>query len=261
LRVLITNDDGVHAPGITALARAVVGAGYDCIVVAPAEEYSGAGAAIGPVRLDEPLEYDTLSVEGLEDVPVYGIPGPPALCVILARLGGFGAGPDVVVSGINPGNNTGRSLLHSGTVGAALTGAGFGVSGLAVSIDTAIPLDDTEPPHWETATSVALRALEWLVAAPGKATLNINVPNVAVADLKGVRLARLAPFGMVRTSLVEAGEGRLQFEWQVTDEDVAPDTDTGLVRAGYAAITPIVGPRAVGDESLIGLVDPPAADD
>lgn len=228
------------------MARAVAGAGYDTVVVAPKDEYSGSGAAIGPVQVGQTLEYDTIEVPGLEDVPVYGLDGPPALCVVLARIGGFGTPPDVVVSGINPGNNTGRSLLHSGTVGAAMTAASFGASGLAVSIgspDQGAP----DEPHWLTAATVGVIALEWLLTQSKRTVLNVNVPNLALEEVRGVRLARLAPFGTVRTALVEAGEGRLQIELRATEEQLAPDTDTALVLAGYVAVTPVVGPRAVED--------------
>jgi 5'-nucleotidase len=244
VRVLVTNDDGVHAPGITALAKAIAAAGYETLVVAPKEDSSGSGAAIGPVHVGQSLEYDTLSVAGLEDVPVYGIDGPPALCVLLSRIGGFGTPPDVVVSGINPGNNTGRSILHSGTVGAAMTAASFGVSGLAVSIGSA----SEDEPLWDTACAFGVAALEWLVGAPSKTILNVNVPNIPMADVAGVRLARLAPFGTVRTAIVQSGEGRLDVELRATEDQLDPDTDTALVLAGYVAVTPLVGPRAAGDE-------------
>lgn len=245
MRVLVTNDDGVHSPGITALARAVAEAGYDVVVVAPKDDYSGAGAALGPVHVGQSIEYDTLSVPGLEDVPVYGLDGPPALCVLLARIGGFGDPPDVVLSGINPGNNTGRSVLHSGTVGAAMTAAGFGASGMAVSIGGA---DDGETIHWDTACDFAVAGLGWLVEAPVKTILNLNVPNIPRDDVAGVRQARLAPFGTVRTAIVQSGEGRLDVELRATEEALDPDTDTALVLAGYVAVTPLVGPRAAGDE-------------
>ena len=256
-RVLVTNDDGVHAPGITALAKAIAGAGYETVVVAPKGEASGSGAALGPVAIGNTLEYDTLTVEGLEDVPVFGLEGPPALCVLLARMGGFGDPPDVVVSGINPGNNTGRAVLHSGTVGAALTAAGFGVSGLAVSIDHG---DDI---YWDTACSFAVSALDWLVEAPAKTILNVNVPNVPLGDVAGVRLARLATFGTVRTTIVNSSEGRMELELRPTEEELEPDTDTALVLAGYVAVTSLIGVRAAGDEldvvdRLAGLIQPEA---
>jgi 5'-nucleotidase len=244
VRVLVTNDDGVHSPGITALARAVAEAGYEVVVVAPKEDFSGSGAALGPVHVGRSISFDTLDVPGLEEVPVHGLDGPPALCVLLARIGGFGDPPDVVLSGINPGNNTGRSVLHSGTVGAAMTAASFGVSGMAVSIGAT----EGEDVLWVTACDFAVAALEWLVEAPVKTILNLNVPNLPRDDVAGVRLARLAPFGTVRTAIVQSGEGRLDVELRATEEVLEPDTDTALVLAGYVAMTPLVGPRAAGDE-------------
>lgn len=243
----------------------MAGAGYEVVVVAPKDDFSGSGAAIGPVHVGQSIEFDTLSVPGLEDVPVYGVDGPPALCVLLARIGGFGPPADVVVSGVNPGNNTGRSILHSGTVGAAMTASSFGVSGLAVSIGAT----EGAPILWDTACAYAVRALDWLVEAPVRTILNLNVPNIAAGDVAGVRLARLAPFGTVRTALVQSGEGRLDVELRATEDVLDPDTDTALVLAGFVAVTPLMGPRAATDEvggvdvvdRLAGLVDPVQPED
>ena len=137
MRILITNDDGVFAPGIAALARglhAAFGAEHELVVVAPLTDHSGAGAAVGPVYERESIPYEHVDIPGLADVPTYGIDGSPALAVILGCIEGFGDRPDMIVSGINHGINAGRSALHSGTVGATLTGAQFGIRGLAVSI-------------------------------------------------------------------------------------------------------------------------------
>jgi 5'-nucleotidase len=153
-----------------------------------------------------------------------------------ARLGGLGPVPDLVVSGINPGPNTGRSVLHSGTVGAALTGANFGVSGLAVSIGVG------EPYEWSTAAALAMGALGWLLDQPAKTVVNLNVPNLPLSEVKGVRLASLAPFGTVRAALVEAqGGGGLQMELAEHDQELPVGSDTALVRAGYAAVTLLQG--------------------
>jgi 5'-nucleotidase len=234
------------------------------VVVAPSSERSGSGAGIGPIHMGDALEYETLSFDGL-DVPAYAMDAMPALCVLTARLGGFGPPPDVVVSGINPGPNTGRAVLHSGTVGAALTAANVGLRGLAVSIGVG------EPMLWETAGTLAVAALDWLLESRPRTILNLNVPNLPLADLAGVRLARLAPFGTVRAALVESapGSSKVQIQLQETEEQLDPDTDTALVNAGFAAITSLVGPRAAGDEpdvaerleealaSLVGPRTPP----
>lgn len=237
-RILVTNDDGVDAPGIAALARALDRAGYDVLVAAPLDDRSGSGAAIGDLQPGGSIRTERRRLPGLEHIEVHGVEGPPALAVLAARLGGFGAAPDLVVSGINPGNNTGRATLHSGTVGAALTGANLGVSGLAVSVGWA------QAPHFDTAGHVAVAALGWLVDAPTRTVLNLNVPDVALADLRGVRWAELAPFGTVRAALASSGDGALEIELREHGVVLPPDSDTALVGAGYAAVTPIVGIRA-----------------
>ena len=237
MRVLVTNDDGVYAPGIAALARAAVDAGHDVVVAAPLDDRSGSGAGIGPTRAGEHITYEAVTVAGLEDTPTFGIEGPPALAVMVARLGAFGDPPELVLSGVNPGPNTGRATLHSGTVGAALTAANFGISGVAVSIGTGDHI------LWDTATRLALLAIDWIASGGSRVVLNINVPNVPVDQLAGVRRARLAPFGTVRAALADAGHGRLQIEFRDTSERLAPDTDTALVMAGFAAVTPLRGIR------------------
>jgi 5'-nucleotidase len=137
--------------------------------------------------------------------------------------------------------------MHSGTVGAALTAANFGLSGLAVSIGTGAPL------HLEAAATVAEAALDWLATAPVGTVLNVNVPNRPVGQLRGVRWGRLAPFGTVRAALGERRDGRLQLELRDTEHELDPDTDTALVRAGWVSVTALVGVRAADE------VDAPAA--
>ena len=238
MRLLVTNDDGIHAPGILALARAMVTTGHDVVVAAPLDDMSGSGAAIGRIHADETIDVEEVELAGLEGVPCFGVDGPPALAVMTARLGGFGPPPDVVVSGINPGPNTGRATLHSGTVGAALTGANFGVSGIAVSVDVG------DEYLWDTPAAFAVAGLEWLLAQEGRTVLNVNVPNVPLAEVQGVRWARLAPFGTVRAALVESQGGGLQMELAEHGEQLPDDTDTALVKAGFVAVTTLVGIRA-----------------
>ena len=120
------------------------------MVVAPLVDHSGAGAAVGPVYERESIPYRVGGDPRPCHVPTFGIEGPPALAVILACIEGFGPRPDLVVSGINHGINAGRSALHSGTVGATLTGAQFGVRGLAVSIAWG-----EDPVPWETPVALA----------------------------------------------------------------------------------------------------------
>ena len=249
MRLLVTNDDGVTAPGIRHLAVALAAAGHDLVVAAPQVDMSGSGAALGRLHVDEHIDVETYELPGLAGVPTFGVEGPPALAVLAARLGGFGPPPDLVVSGINPGANTGRATLHSGTVGAALTAANFGVSALAVS------LEPGETMQWDTAAALAVDGVAWLASAPERTVLNVNVPDRPVAELAGVRWATLAPFGTVRAAIAEADIpegaavgtlGRLQMELRETGEVLPSDSDTALVLAGFAAITELVGIRAAG---------------
>jgi 5'-nucleotidase len=270
MKVLVTNDDGVESPGLHALTRALVDAGRDVIVVAPDRDMSGSSAAIGQIHIDEHIDAERIELPGLAEVPAYAVDGPPGLCVLAARLGGFGERPDIVGSGINPGCNTGRAVLHSGTVGAALTAANFGSRGLAVSLDVpSRPVDERDgvadgggprrrrgPRNWGTAAGVAVAALDWLVSAPDGTVLNLNVPDLPAEQVAGARAATLAPFGTVRSSVVEpaADGGRLQMELRPTTVELPPDCDTALVAAGYVAVSAITGIQ-LDDADVSGVLD------
>jgi 5'-nucleotidase len=252
LRILVTNDDGVRAPGIGALARVAVASGHDVVVVAPLVDYSGAGAAVGPVHSRDGVDYETHVIEWLDGIPTYGIDGPPALAAILACVGGFGARPDLVLSGINHGANVGRSAMHSGTIGAALTAAHFGLRAVAVSIRWG---DDPVP--WETPATLAGQLIPVLADAPPGTTLNLNVPNVALADLRGLRHGRLSRGGTIRSAVHDTGDAgarphvslppgpsgtlRLDLSPPWHGPLVEPDTDAGLLARGYASLTALVG--------------------
>jgi 5'-nucleotidase len=139
--------------------------------------------------------------------------------------------------------------MHSGTVGAALTAANFGLSGLAVSMGTG------EPSHLDTAALVAVGALGWLRRAPRRTVLNLNVPNLPLDELRGVRQARLAPFGTVRAALGDQGDGRVQVELRDTEHELDPDTDTALVLAGYVTVTALVGIRAIEETGAPAAIE------
>jgi len=234
MRILITNDDGIESEGLHVLARTIAKAGHDAVVVAPDSDRSGVGAALGLVHADQHLDAKRVEVADL-DVPAYALDGPPGMCVVAARLGAFGDPPDLVVSGINAGLNTGRSILHSGTVGAALTAQNFGISGLAVSVAP----DDRGQWPWAVAAEIAVDVLDRFADAPARTVINLNVPGRA--PVLGVRWARLAAFGAARAAIAETPDGRLQFELQATGATPAPDSDQGTVEAGYASITTIIG--------------------
>lgn len=268
MRILITNDDGVKAPGLATLARSVAkwitegpeGEVREAIVVAPHTNYSGMSAAVGDVFSYPNIKYRRHPIDGAESLTAYALEAPPALCAILGAVGSFDFQPDVILSGINAGANVGRSVLHSGTVGAILTGAQLGLSGLAVSVQWG------EDVHYDTAAEVAIEVLQELLNAPTRTLLNLNVPNLPASGLKGVRRGRVSGAGIVKSAspsmagekLGDEGELSLRLGaatpqlGDVSDEDA--DEDGALLAAGYASLTPLRGPHEDSDPALDGLV-------
>jgi len=262
MRILVTNDDGIFAPGIAALARGLAStyAGlHQVLVVAPLVDHSGASAAVGRVYERESIPYQRVDLPGLADVPTYGIDGSPALATILACIEGFGPRPDLVVSGINLGINAGRSVLHSGTVGATLTGAQFGISGLAVSIAWSV-----DPVPWETPVQLATGIVPALAAMPAATVLNLNVPSVAAAELRGLRHGSVGRVGLIRSVRPEPGDGPVQgvpidptsgtislvlrgtdaeADRLVERAELEPGSDAALLAQGWATLTPLHGVR------------------
>lgn len=233
LRALVTNDDGVDSPGIVHLAQAAVAAGLDVTLVAPKSEHSGTSAALTAVQAEGRIVVEERSLHGLDGVPAYAVAGAPGFIVLIAQRGAFGAAPDIVLSGINRGANTGNAIIHSGTVGATLTAGTYGMRGLAVSIASATPV------HWGSAAEVARRVLPALIDAREALVLNLNVPDVELADVRGVRRAPLARFGAVQTTLAEVGKGYVRLGVSEKQPELDPDSDAALLAAGYATLTPL----------------------
>ncbi|MBQ1062407.1 5'/3'-nucleotidase SurE [Micromonospora sp. C41] len=258
-RVLVTNDDGVHAPGIRALARAAYERGLNVVVAAPQHEASGMSAALSAVTEDGRLVFGETELDDLPDVPAYAVAASPAYIAVLAGLGVFGPVPDLLLSGINRGANAGHAVLHSGTVGAALTAGNNGIRALAVSLDVLTPaaasagsggaaiavLDsvDDESRHWATAAELAATLLPWLAEADPGTVLNLNVPDLPADQVAGLRQATLAPFGQVQVSVAERGEGFVRTAVEENAVRAVPGTDIAWLADGYAAVTAI---RALG---------------
>jgi 5'-nucleotidase len=240
MRILVTNDDGVESPGIMALALVLHDAGHDVIVVAPSSERSGSSAAIGPLHRNTSIPVVEHAWETAAGVPVLAVDAPPATAVYGACLGGFGPVPDLVASGVNPGANTGHLVLHSGTVGAALTAAGLGVPGLAVSAKSPATSDGEGAYEWDTAARFALAALPWVaMASTPPRVLNLNVPNRRFGDVLGVREARLAPYGTVWAASADHTGGELLLDFRGNDVAPDPGTDLAVLEAGYCSVTPL----------------------
>ena len=264
MRILVTNDDGIAAPGLAALVasihrwcgRAAPGA-RELVVVAPETNHSGSGASVGEVYRRSSVAYRRHRYAGHEDVDAFALDASPALCVLVGSLGGIGARPDVVVAGINAGVNVGRSVLHSGTVGAILAGSQLGLSGLAVSIQW------VEDAPYEVAADVAVEVLDQLVGAPPRTLLNLNVPALSRGALRGVRRGRISTAGIVKSAgddgparLAEEGEITLRLGSAVPSlgdvSDEEPEDDGALVAAGFASLTPL---RSVHEDTDTGADD------
>jgi len=248
MRILLTNDDGIDSVGLHVLARAMRSFG-DVIIIAPDKEYSGAGAALGALHLMKP-EVQKVHVEGIDES--WSVSGPPALCVMFARLGAFGEPFDLVVSGINPGANVGRSVYHSGTIGACLSGRNGGLSGVAVSqAVTGFGIEGQGwdemliGQKWHTAAAVAASFVEGLVAdmPVDPVVVNINVPNLEVDEIAGWRHAAVGvePPRRMSMATLEPKEGHdsafhVRMEWGEA-VDLPEHTDGAIVEAGYVSLS------------------------
>ena len=182
---------------------------------------------------------------------VLAVNATPALICRSALQGRFGQSPDIVLSGINRGANTGRAILHSGTVGAALTAYNQRRPALAISLAVMGPEGPTGS-HWATAAVIAGRLLEWLTNEMRPIVLNCNVPNVPRDQLRGLRVGRLAPVGTSQTSVTEqSGDavpvtvGAVEDATNGPDDPPeptpwAPQTDAALLQDGYACVTAVI---------------------
>ena len=256
-RILVTNDDGIDSAGLHSLARAATALG-DVVVVAPDTEYSGAGAALGPLHLSQPDVHEA-HIDGIAEA--WAVSGPPALCVYYARLGAFDGDFDLVLSGINPGANVGRSVQHSGTVGAALTAFSGGIPGVAVSqsvrgaaVEGQAVGEGLDGQQWETAATVGVTVACAVLGGPATA-VNVNVPNLALEELAGWRPTVLAPapsrgIGEVQLTPKEGVPGSYTVKLGWGDaQDLPADTDGGALRQGFVSVS-VLSPLSAQDPSL-----------
>lgn len=233
-RVLVTNDDGIDSPGLWALAAAAGAHGFEVTVAAPAVQYSGASASILGAEENGRITFERRELEQLPGVTAFAVQAAPALIALVAAHRAFGPEPDLVLSGINRGANVGRAILHSGTVGAALTGGVNGARGLAVSLD--VGMDPLEC-YWEVALPHVDALISLLLEEPVGTVYNLNVPNVATGGAE-LREGPLAAFGIVQATTLGTGDDtRLSVADPPADQ--APGTDAALLDAGYATVTSI----------------------
>jgi 5'-nucleotidase len=174
-------------------------------VAAPHVDSSGVGASILSVREQGSTRLHRHALPDLVDVPAFGVEGHPAYIVHAAGRGWLDPVPDLVLSGANIGANTGRSVLHSGTVGAALAASLHGWRALAISLDTGPRIP--EHPNWASIGAVLPEVLDLLLASEEGTVLNVNVPDRPAADLGPLREATLAAFGTVQIRVDERADG------------------------------------------------------
>ena len=187
MQILLTNDDGIYAPGLAALERALVELGDVC-VVAPATEQSGVGHSI---TFLSPLICKAVYEGGGEVQRGWAVEGSPADCVKIGVFEFCPRRPDLIVSGINGGLNAGINVLYSGTVAAATEGAFFGITSVAVS------LEYDEHAQFDRAAQLAVRLIRQLLdqKGPSPSLFNINIPTAATRSEAEVRIV---PMGLER---------------------------------------------------------------
>ncbi|MBS3895787.1 5'/3'-nucleotidase SurE [Silanimonas sp.] len=231
MRVLVSNDDGVDAPGIQALAAGLRAAGHDVTVVAPDRDRSGASNSL---TLDAPIRARTL------DARTISVAGTPTDCVHLALAGLLDRQPDIVVSGINNAANLGDDVIYSGTVAAAMEGRFLGLPAIAMSLVTA----DHQGRHFDTAARVAVELIARLLAEPLPADtiLNVNVPDRPWAAITGYEVTRLGHRHRAEPCVPQI-DPRGRPVWWIgpagPEQDAGPGTDFDAIRRGCVSITPI----------------------
>ena len=231
MRVLVSNDDGVDAPGIRYLADGLRAAGHEVLVVAPDRDRSGASNSL---TLDQPIRVKTLG-EG-----TWSVAGTPTDCVHLALSGMLKVDPDIVVSGINNTSNLGDDVIYSGTVAAAMEGRCLGLPAIAMSLVTA----EHRACHFETAVRVAVELTQRLLVdpLPADTILNVNVPDLPWKELRGFEVTRLGHRHRAEPCIAQADPRGRPIWWigpPGAAQDAGPGTDFHAVGTGHVSITPI----------------------
>ena len=232
MRIMLTNDDGIHAPGLRALDRTFRQAGHQVCVVAPMTEQSAVGHA---VTLSSPLR-----IKSIHDDPFrgFGISGTPVDCVKIGLNAILSEQPELVVSGINNGANVGVDILYSGTVAAATEAALAGIPALAVSID------DFHPEYLDDHADFVTRFLERIdpASCPPKRVLNLNFPAGSLHAARGLKIC-LQTQSVYDDRYEQRSDPRGNaYYWlsgEIPPNELEPGTDRDLLSQGYVTLTPL----------------------
>jgi 5'-nucleotidase len=236
MHILVTNDDGVNAPGLLALTRAMLPLGK-VSVLAPDRNWSASGHV---KTLHRPLRVTEARLA--DDYPALATDGAPSDCVALAVLGILTESVDLVVSGINPGANVGHDMTYSGTVTAAMEGAICGLPSLAFSLDTSETGSTLY--FYDTAAAIAAQVVGMVQknGLPQNVLLNVNVPNLPMSEIKGSLVTRLG-LRIYRDVLVSREDPRGKpYYWIGGDAPTGvPEegTDIGALAGNFVSICPV----------------------
>ena len=227
MRILVSNDDGVHAEGIRALSEALAACG-EVIVVAPDRNRSGASHSL---TLEVPLRVTRIAETGY-----HAVKGTPTDCVHLAVNELVRPEPDMVVAGINHGANLGDDVIYSGTVAAATEGRHLGFPSLAISL--------VGKTHFATAAHYAAQLVKGMMVHPLPADqiLNVNVPDLPLNQIKGIRVTRLGNRHRAESVICSEDPRGQPIYWigpPGSQQDAGEGTDFAAIEQGYVSITPL----------------------
>jgi 5'-nucleotidase len=229
MHFLISNDDGITAKGIQALAAAMADLGK-VTIVAPDQDRSGASNSL---TLDSPVRIREIAKR------TFRVTGTPTDCVHIALTGLLDRDPDMVISGINAGANLGDDVIYSGTVAAAMEGRFLGLPAIAVSL-----VFEERPMHYATAARAVAAMVERLRKdpLPADTILNINVPDLPLSEIRGIEVTRLGHRHRAEP-VVKTFDPRGRPMWWIgpagEEQDAGPGTDFDAIRRGFVSITPI----------------------
>lgn len=233
-KIVLTNDDGIHAPGIKILWSVLHAADIaDLFIIAPANEKSGTGVSIS---WDRPILLQ--KIEWPENTPAWSVGGTPADCIKMGERIILRTKPDLIVSGINAGSNAGRNVLHSGTIGACVEGVFRGIPSLALSCENG------KTPNYHVAGKYVVDLVRYMFdhPLPAGCLLNVNFPQAVEDKVKGFRLTRQGKGRWSEDPFLHLETEQGTSYWLGGKPEELPeeeDCDIAWLRKGYMTAVPL----------------------
>jgi 5'-nucleotidase len=234
MRLLLTNDDGINAPGLLAMANELEKY-YEIVIVAPDNQRSASGHSITIAR---PIVAKEVKLEGIKG-KAYSLDGTPADCTRIGVDKLSGSKIDMVVSGINKGLNLGTDVLYSGTVSAAVEAAIYNIPSIAVSVD----IDGKDEPDYRIAATYGVSVLKKAIENKMEkdVVLNVNVPLIPPNDIKGIKVCKIGARLYDNTyseTITQENHMIIEIKAHVVDKDNT-EADTYYLKEGYVTVTPL----------------------